>query len=146
MTKFNWVTDYSRQFMHHNDSYLDKNETYEGRVRDICDTFEKISGIEGFSDKFYSYCERGWVSFASPVLSNMGKEKALPASCNFSMVPDSVDGIFTSLKEMAMLAKNSAGTAYNFSSIRGMGEPISTGFKSEELLLGSNSLKRGFKK
>jgi ribonucleoside-diphosphate reductase alpha chain len=131
MTKFNWVTDYSRQFMHHNDSYLDKNETYEERVREICDTFERISGIEGFSDRFYSYCERGWVSFASPVLSNMGKEKALPASCNFSMVPDSVDGIFTSLKEMAMLAKNSAGTAYNFSSIRGMGEPISTGFKSE---------------
>ena len=150
---FDWLTDDARLFLSR--GYL-RGQKAEDRYREICDTFEKISGIEGFSDKFFNYCEKGWVSFASPVLSNMGTDYGLPASCNFSTVPDSVDEIFTSLHEMAVLAKNSAGTAYNFSNIRPLGASISTGGVSDGVIpwleiyecaiqrVSQSSLRRGF--
>lgn len=151
---FDWLTEEAETFLSR--GYL-KEQSVEDRYREICDSFEKISGIEGFSDKFYGYCEKNWVSFASPVLSNMGgKTSKLPASCNFGMVPDSIDEIFSSVREMAILAKNTAGTAYNFSNIRGLGEPIKGGGKSDGVVpwielfdsaiqkVSQSSLRRGF--
>ena len=134
MKKFNWLTDEARTFMKRDKGYLKNGQTAEERYRAICDSFERISGIEGFSDKFYGYCEKNWVSFASPVLANMGgygSEYGLPASCNFGSVSDSLEDIFASLKEMALLAKHGAGTAKNFSKIRASGEPINSGGKSD---------------
>lgn len=133
--EFKWLTEGARKFLSSGGSYLKDGDSFEGRMREICDRFEEISGIEGFSDKFYSYCEKGWVSFASPVIANFGRDdRGLPASCNFGKVGDSVLDIFGTLQEMAVLAKHSAGTAYDFSEIRATGEPISTGGISEGVI------------
>tara|TARA_R110002167_G_scaffold366416_2_gene596405 strand:+ start:12799 stop:14457 length:1659 start_codon:yes stop_codon:yes gene_type:complete len=135
MSNFKWLTKEARSFLKVDGSYLKEEDEYEGRTKEICDKLEEISGIKGFSDKFYDYCEKGWVSFASPVLANFGRDdRGLPASCNFGKVSDTVLGIFEGLTEMAVLAKHSAGTAYDFSSIRPNGSPISTGGLSDGVM------------
>lgn len=67
-------------------------------------------------------------------MSNFGEVDLLPISCNHGKIPDSLDGIYMGLHEMAMLAKNGAGTAKNFSAIRALGKTISTGGKSEGIM------------
>ena len=151
---FKWLTEDARTFLSR--GYLRDEQTVDQRYGEICDSFERISGIPGFSEKFYEYCEKNWVSFASPVLANMGSKYALPCSCNFGMVPDDIYDIFNTQTEMAVLAKNGAGTAYNFSDIRALGAPISGGFKSDGIVpwieqyqgaiqsVSQSSVRRGF--
>ncbi len=115
--------------------YLQEGVTPAQRYREICDALERISGIEGFGDKFYEYCEKGWVSFSTPILTNFGHGVNLPISCNFSSVEeDSLHGILTGVYELGMLSKYGAGTAVDFSTIRPMGEAISAGGTSDGVM------------
>lgn len=125
---FGWVTKDARKFLSR--GYLPKNQTLEERFKFIADKLEERSGIKGFSDKVYDYCSKGWISFATPVLINYGHGDNLPASCNYSSIEDSLDGIFSTLYETANLAKYGAGTAVNFSYIRPLGSNIATGGQS----------------
>ena len=71
-----------------------------------------------------------WSNFlcpASPVLSNLGTNRGLPISCFGVDTPDSVDGIYKSLHEMAMLTKHGGGVGVSLSRIRGRGELIRGG-------------------
>lgn len=122
---FGWVTKDARKFLSR--GYLPKNQTLEERYKYISDKLDERSGIKGFSEKVYEYCSNGWVSFATPALINYGHGDNLPASCNYSSIEDSMDGIFSTLYETANLAKYGAGTAVNFSHIRPIGSNISTG-------------------
>lgn len=116
-----------------NRGYL-RGQTAQDRYRQICDRLEKINGVSGFSDTFYNYCSKGWVSFATPVLSNFGTNHGLNASCNMGTVYDSICSIFDGIKELALLSKNGAGTSKNFSKIRARGTPISGGGTSDGIL------------
>ena len=59
-----WLTEHSRRFLEL--GYLEAGVTPEQRIREIADRAESIIGIDGFSDKFYSYMEQGFYSLASP--------------------------------------------------------------------------------
>lgn len=154
MEKFPWLTDEARLFLER--GYLQNGETPEERYREISDKLEEISGIKGFGDRFFDYCRKNWVSLASPVFANFGKPYNLPASCNKGILEDSMDGIFSALREVALLAKNGAGTAKDFSNIRPLGASISTGgtsdgplswielFEKAILKTSQSSVRRGF--
>ena len=112
--KLNWLTDNARSFLAN--GYIETSA--EERYNEIAENFERISGIKGFGDKVRGYIEKHWVSFASPIISNFGNDKGLPASCNFLSIQDTLYSIEMGRAEMALLAKAGAGTARNFSKIR----------------------------
>jgi ribonucleoside-diphosphate reductase alpha chain len=143
--KLDWLKDDQKLFLER--GYLKNNQTPEERYLEICNTIQKIAleqckdstmeevmYIAGIGKRFETYFEKGWPSLATPVLSSFGTPTNLPISCNHGVVEDSLDGIFSTLRETALLAKNGAGTAINFSDLRTEGSQISTGGKSNSVL------------
>ena len=72
--KFQWLTDHSRNFLAA--GYVAEGVKPEERIREIADRAQEILKIDGFSDKFYNYMEKGFYSLSSPVWSNFGKKEA----------------------------------------------------------------------
>lgn len=77
--------------------------------------------------KFFGLMWNGWLGLASPVLSNMGTDRGLPISCYSVHIPDSVDGIFKTNHELAMLSKNGGGVGIYAGDIRARGTLIKNG-------------------
>jgi ribonucleoside-diphosphate reductase alpha chain len=124
------------------EGYL-RNQTIEQRYLQICDAIERLSAgmskkslpeIVNIRDRFLNYIENGWVSFASPVLSNFGHHQNLPISCNYGTIPDDMYDILNCHTEVGMLSKYGAGVAMNFSQLRPAGSSITTGGKSEGVM------------
>lgn len=82
---------------------------------------------EEYKQKFFDLMFRGILSPATPALSNTGTSRGMPVSCSGQYVPDSIDGFYSSLHEMAMLSKYGFGTSGYFSDIRHRGASVSTG-------------------
>jgi len=61
---------------------------------------------------------------STPTLFNSGTTHNQLSSCYLSKIPDSVDGIFDSLKQEARKSKFSGGLGFHVSSIRGMGSEV----------------------
>lgn len=74
--------------------------------------------IPGIKDKFFEIMWKGWVGLATPVAANMGTDRGLPVSCFSSYMPDSLPGIFDTIKEIAMMTKYGGGTAVHMNDIR----------------------------
>lgn len=117
-------------------------EKYQYQNQTVKQTFRRISNkaathltqygldSEEWAEKFFQLFWKGWLSPATPVLSNMGTDKGLTVSCSGSVVPDSVYGFYESYLEAAMLTKNGFGTSGYLGNIRPRGSKISTGGKS----------------
>ena len=73
---------------------------------------------------------RGWLGPATPVASNFGTNRGLPISCYSVHVGDSVNSIYSHLKEVAQLSKNGGGVGVYLGDVRPAGAPIATGGKS----------------
>ena len=159
--RLEWLKEDQRLVMDR--GYLNGVETPEQRYQKICDTIQRISDSHGknshtrsIGKRFEEYIQKGWVSFATPVLKSFGHEVNLPISCNHSILEDSLDDIYKGLHEIGMLAKYGAGTAVNFSDLRSIGNVISTGGKSNSIMdwvelyadmmskTAQNSQRRGF--
>lgn len=78
-------------------------------------------------EKFYQAMAKNWLCPATPVAANMGTDRGLPISCFGLAVPDSVDGIYKSVHEMAMLSKHGGGVGIGMSRVRGRGAKIKNG-------------------
>lgn len=152
--KLNWLKDEARLFL--KDGYLHPEETAESRYAFMAKYLGDSSGIEGFEEKVRGYIEKNWLSFASPEIANLGREKGLPASCNFLAIQDTMESISSAEHEMAMLASNGAGTARNFSKIRAVGERYGVNGRSVGVMswiqsyadkikkVSQNGMRRGF--
>lgn len=121
--------------------YLDGNEDresgYHGRAEAIA--FTAASHLpepmqKEWATKFYDLIWKGWLSCATPVLSNMGTNKALPVSCSGSYIRDSIDGFYATLHETALLTKYGFGTSAYMGDIRPRGTPISKGGTASGIL------------
>ena len=86
-----------------------------------------------WSQVFFDLLWKGWLSASTPVLANTGTNRGLPVSCSGQYVEDSIDGIYASRRETAILTKHGFGTA-GYMAIRPRGAPISVGGKSSGTL------------
>ena len=123
--KIYWLNKDSRTFLER--GYLLEGEIPESRMRDIAEGAERLLGITGFADKFESYLHAGYYSLSSPIWSNFARERGLPISCFGSFIPDTMEGIFGKLSEVAMMTKAGGGTSGYFGNIRSRGSVISSG-------------------
>lgn len=90
-------------------------------------------GNKNWEQAFFDLMWKGWLSCSTPVLANMGTERALPVSCSGQYVEDSIDSIYASLRETAILTKHGFGTA-GYLDVRPRGAPISVGGKSSGVM------------
>lgn len=116
-----WYTSAGYQML--KAKYLDDGETAFDRYKSVADTAAKHTNDPKYwSEKFFQVMWNGWLSPATPVLTNMGKpHKGMPVSCSGMYVGDSVYDFYESQKEAAVLSKNGFGTAGYLGDIRPRG-------------------------
>jgi ribonucleoside-diphosphate reductase alpha chain len=129
MSEFTWLNKDSRTFLSRD--YLKEGVTPEQRIRQIADRAQEILGIEGFSDKFFSYAEQGLYTFATPIWTSFGNDTGLPVSCFGSYIPDDTLEILGKVAEVGAMSKFGGGTSGYFGDVRHRGAPISKGGKSD---------------
>jgi ribonucleoside-diphosphate reductase alpha chain len=120
--KFKWLTEHSRNFLAA--GYVAEGVKPEQRIREIADRAQEILKIDGFSDKFYNYMEKGFYSLSSPVWSNFGKKRGLPISCFGSNISDDMGNILYTQSEVGMMSKLGGGTSGYFGNIRHRGASV----------------------
>lgn len=117
-----WLNENSRLFLSR--GYLTEGVSAEERIKFIADKAEEYLGIEGFSDKFYNYMDKGYYSLSSPVWSNFGISKGLPISCFGSNIDDTMSSILYTQAEVGMMSKYGGGTSGYFGNLRHRGADI----------------------
>lgn len=73
---------------------------------------------------FYNVLSKFEVMCATPTLSNARTPRHQLSSCFIGVMPDNIEGIFDSYKEMALLSKYGGGIGWDFSKLRGISSPI----------------------
>ncbi len=102
--------------------YLTGDETPRDRYRTVAKTAAQYTNNPlHWEGRFYEVMWKGWLSPATPVLSNMGTNKGCPVSCSGTYVGDSVYEFYDVLKENAVLSKNGFGTSAYLGDIRPRG-------------------------
>lgn len=102
--------------------YLSKGETPKDRYMSVAKTAAQYTeNPEKWSERFFEVMWKGWLSPATPVLSNMGTNKGCSVSCSGTYVGDSVHSFYETLKENAILSQNGFGTSAYLGDIRPRG-------------------------
>jgi ribonucleoside-diphosphate reductase alpha chain len=110
--------------------YLYQGETPRGMHRRLSSHAAKTLNRPDIEDDLFEIFWRGWLGPATPVASNFGTNRGLPISCYSVHVDDSVNSIYSHLKEVAQLSKNGGGVGVYLGDVRPSGSPISSGGKS----------------
>lgn len=75
--------------------------------------------------KTYHLISEGWFTHASPTLFNAGTNKAQMSSCFLvAMKDDSIDGIYTTLRQTALISQTAGGIGLSIHNIRAKGSFI----------------------
>ncbi|ACI20360.1 adenosylcobalamin-dependent ribonucleoside-diphosphate reductase [Thermodesulfovibrio yellowstonii] len=119
--------------------YLLKNEKGEP-IENPEQLFQRVSSYIAQAEKIYKKNSFEWeekfhelissLRFLpnSPALMNAGKPKAQLAACFVLPIEDSIESIFKTLKDAALILQSGGGTGFNFSSLRPKGDVVrSTG-------------------
>lgn len=127
-----WLTWFSWAML--KESYLYKEKTPKEKYRLIAKSAAAYlpSDNKKWEDKFFELMWKGWLSPSTPVMANMGTDRALAVSCSGTYVGDSMWDIAYSNYEIAMLSKYGFGTAAYFDVRPGMSE-IGSGGKSNSV-------------
>jgi ribonucleoside-diphosphate reductase alpha chain len=99
------------------------------RIYDIARTMAEVERQYGRSDEevdmftrqFYEMISQQYFCPAGRIWSNAGTDIGGLFNCYVLPVPDSIDGIFESVKKQALIQKDGGGTGFNFSEIRPRG-------------------------
>ncbi|MFF3673587.1 ribonucleoside-diphosphate reductase subunit alpha [Streptomyces sp. NPDC002120] len=100
----------------------------------IADELYPREDASGWREHFFQTIWDGWLSPATPVLTNLGLSRGTPVSCSGLPVDDSVSGFYKARYETAMLTKNGFGTSAYMGNVRPRGSDISTGGKTSGAL------------
>lgn len=77
-----------------------------------------------WAKQFYDILSRFEVMAATPTLSNARTTRHQLSSCFVGSVPDNIEGIFDSYKEMALLSKYGGGIGWDWAKVRASGSYI----------------------
>lgn len=88
--------------------------------------FGEAATAEKWEEIFYQLMTQLKFLPNSPTLMNAGLELNQLSACFVLPVEDSIDSIFTTLKNMALIQQSGGGTGFNFSKLRAKGSYIST--------------------
>lgn len=110
--KYWWLNEESQDMLKR--GYLIEGQTVPEKIDLICTHASKILKRPDLKEGFIEVFERGWSSLSSPIWANFGQGRALPISCFSSYTPDSLEGIYNTLREVAIMTKHGGGTAGYF--------------------------------
>ncbi len=110
--------------------YLLQGETMRGMHTRPSSHAANVLKRPDLEQDFFDILWNGWLGPATPVASNFGTNRGLPISCYSVHVEDSVNSIYSHLKEVSQLSKNGGGVGVFMGDIRCAGSPISAGGKS----------------
>lgn len=115
--------------------YLLDGETPKGMYERLAKTAAShLPDSESWEKRFFDIMWKGWLSPATPVLTNMGTTRGTPVSCSGGYVGDSVYDFYECQKEVAVLSQNGFGTSSYLGDIRPRGAEISRGGKASGVL------------
>lgn len=109
------------------DGYLNGDETPRDMYRRCARAAAELALRADLEDSFFEILWKGWLGPATPVLTNLGLKKGLTISCYKTEPGDSIDSIFKTAHEIAIMSKSSGGVGIIMDNIRGRGTPISNG-------------------
>jgi ribonucleoside-diphosphate reductase alpha chain len=115
-------TLYDRYFIHHDDVRFELPQAFYMRVAmglAINEVQREERAIE-----FYNLLSSFDFMSSTPTLFNSGTLRPQLSSCYLTTVPDDLDGIFSAIKDDAMLSKFAGGLGNDWTRVRGMGSHI----------------------
>ena len=123
--QFNYLglqTLYDRYFIHSNDTRFELPQAFFMRVSmglAINEVDREERAIE-----FYNLLSSFDFMSSTPTLFNSGTLRPQLSSCYLTTVPDDLDGIFSAIKDDALLSKFAGGLGNDWTRVRGMGSHI----------------------
>ncbi|MHC4756801.1 MAG: adenosylcobalamin-dependent ribonucleoside-diphosphate reductase, partial [Planctomycetota bacterium] len=130
--------DISEEILKRRYLWKDKNgkviETKEQMFRRVANTIaavEKKYGatddtIKAIANGFYEFMAKGIFLPNSPTLMNAGREKGMLSACFVLPIEDSIDGIFDTVKNTALIQKAGGGTGFSFDRLRPTGDIVTS--------------------
>jgi ribonucleotide reductase alpha subunit len=107
--------------------YLLDGETPKDMYRRVSKAAAKRLNRADLEARFFHIMWNGYLGLSTPVAANMGAERGLPISCFSSFVPDSIHGIFDTIKEVACMSSKGGGTSMYWGGVRPEHSPITGG-------------------
>ncbi len=122
---FNYLglqTLYDRYFIHSGDTRLELPQTFFMRVAMGLAIEEDDPNARAI--EFYEVLSRFDYMTSTPTLFNSGTLHSQLSSCYLTTVPDDLDGIYTALRDNALLSKWAGGLGNDWTSVRALGSHI----------------------
>ena len=124
----NWLSEEGKATLGR--GYLLPGETPRDMHMRLAGHASKVLNRPDLEDDLFQIFWNGWLGPATPVASNFGTSRGLPISCYSVHLDDSVNSIYSHLKEVAQLSKHGGGVGVYMGDVRPAGAPISGGGKS----------------
>ena len=120
--------------------YLKKNEkgevieTEEQMYRRVANTATEVESqysendeqVKTTANQFYQLMADGKFLPNSPALMNSGRDNGMLSACFVLPIEDSIDGIFTTVKNTALVQKAGGGTGFSFDRLRPTGDIVTS--------------------